>query len=240
MRKILAFTLAETLIVMGIIGIVSALTLPNLNASTGEKEKVAKVKKIHSNLQDAFGRAIAIYGPMDEWERGLSSGLYSQEGCDRIMDRLSEFLKVSKSCGNTITPCFKSNTFNQLHGSAGSSISSLSNSLILADGTSIGITYVGAGVHTIFIDIDGPNKGQNAFGRDVFAYTRDFSDNTSFFKPAGFDITTDAAIKSQCFASGSNCMQWVITNDNMDYTKADKDGKCSNGKILTLTNISCK
>ena len=45
LKKFLAFTLAETLIVMGIIGIVSALTLPNLNSSTGEKEKVAKVKK---------------------------------------------------------------------------------------------------------------------------------------------------------------------------------------------------
>ena len=49
MKKFLAFTLAETLIVMGIIGIVSALTLPNLNSSTGEKEKVAKVKKIYQS-----------------------------------------------------------------------------------------------------------------------------------------------------------------------------------------------
>jgi len=30
--KNLAFTLAETLIVMGIIGVVAALTLPNLNS----------------------------------------------------------------------------------------------------------------------------------------------------------------------------------------------------------------
>ena len=61
MKKILAFTLAETLIVMGIIGIVSALTLPNLNSSTGEKEKVAKVKKIYRDLTDAYGRAQAVY-----------------------------------------------------------------------------------------------------------------------------------------------------------------------------------
>ena len=46
----LAFTLAETLIVMGIIGVVAALTLPNLNSSTGDKEKVVKVKKIYQNL----------------------------------------------------------------------------------------------------------------------------------------------------------------------------------------------
>ena len=52
---------------MGIIGVVAALTVPNLNSSTGDKEKVTKVKKIYSNLEDAVGRAQAIYGPFDEW-----------------------------------------------------------------------------------------------------------------------------------------------------------------------------
>ena len=65
--KKFAFTLAETLIVIGVIGIVSALTLPNLNSSTGNKEKVAKVKKIYQNLNDAYGRAEAVYGPIDDW-----------------------------------------------------------------------------------------------------------------------------------------------------------------------------
>ena len=62
-----AFTLAETLIVMGVIGVVAALTLPNLNNSTGDKEKVAKVKKIYAELNDAFGRAEVAYGPINQW-----------------------------------------------------------------------------------------------------------------------------------------------------------------------------
>ena len=41
----IAFTLAETLVVMGIIGVVAALTIPNLNQSTGDREKVARLKK---------------------------------------------------------------------------------------------------------------------------------------------------------------------------------------------------
>ena len=40
--KAIAFTLAETLVVMGIIGVVAALTIPNLNQYTGAREKVAK------------------------------------------------------------------------------------------------------------------------------------------------------------------------------------------------------
>ncbi len=66
-RKALAFTLAEILIVMGIIGVVSALTIPNLNSSTADKEKVAKVKKIYQNLEEAQERAVATYGPMKTW-----------------------------------------------------------------------------------------------------------------------------------------------------------------------------
>ncbi|MBQ3311238.1 type II secretion system protein [bacterium] len=44
-----AFTLAETLIVMGIIGVVAALTIPNVNKNTGRAEAVAKVKKFILN-----------------------------------------------------------------------------------------------------------------------------------------------------------------------------------------------
>lgn len=50
-KRFFAFTLAETLIVMGIIGVVAALTIPNLNSSTADKEKVAKLKKYIQTLK---------------------------------------------------------------------------------------------------------------------------------------------------------------------------------------------
>jgi len=103
MKKI-AFTLAETLIVMGIIGVVAALTLPNLNSSTGDKEKVAKVKKIYQNLNDAFGRAEAVYGPFEEWFKNDNS---NQDYAKRFATRLTEFMKISKDCGfDTSGKCF--------------------------------------------------------------------------------------------------------------------------------------
>ena len=80
---------------MGIIGIVSALTLPNLNSSTGEKEKVAKVKKIYQNLEDAYGRAVAVYGPLSEWFTNDTT--YAAQ-TTRFGERLTEFMKVSKNC----------------------------------------------------------------------------------------------------------------------------------------------
>jgi len=103
-KKAIAFTLAETLIVMGIIGVVAALTLPNLNSSTGEKEKVAKLKKIYSNLQDAYGRATAVYGPFDEW---FQNDAAPKAAAEIIGERFTEFMKVSKNCGvETGKGCF--------------------------------------------------------------------------------------------------------------------------------------
>ncbi len=93
MAKKIAFTLAETLIVMGIIGVVAALTIPNLNSSTADKEKVAKVKKIYQNLDDALGRAQAVYGPYDEWTLNITNTTSINQ---RIGERITEFMKVSK------------------------------------------------------------------------------------------------------------------------------------------------
>ncbi len=94
LKKALAFTLAETLIVMGIIGVVAVLTIPNLSSSTANKEKVTKVKKIRQNITDALGRAEAVYGPVTEWSSGLSS---TNDIIIRFEERLTEFMKVSKS-----------------------------------------------------------------------------------------------------------------------------------------------
>ena len=66
--KAIAFTLAETLVVMGIIGVVAALTIPNLNQSTGDREKVAKVKKYIQTLKMLGGVQLRF---MVQWKRGL-------------------------------------------------------------------------------------------------------------------------------------------------------------------------
>ena len=95
--KAYAFTLAETLIVIGIIGVVAALTLPNLNHATGDKERVTRVKKIFSSLTDAYDRARVVYGEINEWEKGIDEEDYGAMS-ERFAKRIAEFLKVSKYC----------------------------------------------------------------------------------------------------------------------------------------------
>ena len=50
-----AFTLAETLIVIGIIGVIASLTIPSLSNETNSKEAVTKLKKTQAILEDAYG-----------------------------------------------------------------------------------------------------------------------------------------------------------------------------------------
>lgn len=234
MKKIIAFTLAETLIVMGIIGIVSALTLPNLNSSTGEKEKVAKVKKIYQNLDDALGRAQAVYGPMDEW-KSLDSTRVAQT--TRFAQRVTEFMKISKDCGmDTSGKCFVTKD-REISGTYSPEsqwgYNTNTYKVITADGTCLAFSL---GSDAIFADIDGVNKGSSLWGSDLFVYwvtnnrvdpfKNNFEDNDS-----------------PCLSDNDDCVAWVVTHDNMDYLKTSDGTTCKNNTSKKLTwggNHSCK
>ena len=231
MRKLFAFTLAETLIVMGIIGVVTALTLPNLNSSTGDKEKVAKVKKIYSNLEDALGRAQAVYGPYSEWESG--GDILNKAG-----ERITEFMKVTKNCGYSESGNFNGscsigeNIAKKLDGTTAISPAYLGRAYFLADGTFICFECAPDSC-SITIDIDGPNKGTSTMGVDVFMFLGD--DNGII--PYPNNVTSCKG------SNGVDCTAWVVNVGNMDYLKADNSGKCKNNTSIVLdgvSNTTCK
>lgn len=206
MKKTLAFTLAETLIVMGVIGIVAALTIPNLNQATADREKVTRVKKMYANLEDALGRTEAIYGPLSEWTTAnLTGGVLS--------GRMIEFMKHSKECaaGNPVG-CFTANNVAQYSGSNTTAIATNSGSFVTADGSSVGI--VGSEDLTVYVDIDGPNKGENKLGKDVFQFY--LNKPEYLLTPAGRG--SYASDVTAC-TTNSNCTGWVVDYDNLDYTK---------------------
>ena len=222
-QKIVAFTLAETLIVIGVIGIVSALTLPNLNSSTGEKEKVAKVKKIYQNLQDAFGRAEAVYGPFEEWTLNDSGdGAIAK----RIGERITEFMKLSKTCGLSANQgCYQDPSVD-----AETSI----YKVITADGTSI----LFKGGTQIYSDIDGPTKGSGTEGKDTFRF--DINAEKGII-PYGYDETfANILADVKGGAPKQYAATWIIKFDNADYLKLGTDSKCPNGTTPTEANPRCK
>ena len=63
-----AFTLAEVLITLGIIGIVAAMTLPTVVNKYQERVTVTKVKKFYSLINQVLLFAIKDNGYVDEWD----------------------------------------------------------------------------------------------------------------------------------------------------------------------------
>jgi len=208
---------------MGIIGVVAALTLPNLNSSTGEKEKVTKVKKIYQNLEDAYGRATAVYGPFDEWFKNDTT---SEQKSKRFGERMTEFMKVSKDCGTSVRGCF----------------SSIYDAyaiyrIITADGTSISFAFSVDGSSSIGVDIDGPRKGSFEGGKDRFSFLIE----AAGIVPACNDDAFADLLANVKSGGGRQCAQtWIINYDNMDYLKLDSEGKCPNGTTPTESNPRCK
>ena len=99
-----AFTLAEVLITLGIIGIVAAMTIPSLVQDYREKAQVTRVKKFYSVFSQAYTMALQDNGPFDTW--GLSdsvqdidesgNGIQSEESlanADKFMQIMSKYLQ---------------------------------------------------------------------------------------------------------------------------------------------------
>lgn len=62
-----AFTLAEVLITLVIIGIVAALTIPTLISNYQERQTVTKLIKSFSVINNAYALAKIEYGDITSW-----------------------------------------------------------------------------------------------------------------------------------------------------------------------------
>lgn len=93
------------------------------------------------------------------------------------------------------------------------------------DGTSVAIDSSGF----IHVDIDGPNKGNNKWGTDIFRFL--ISNNT--VQPARDSNFT--WYLTDLTSHGQSASGWVIDYDNIDYLKI-KNGKCPNGSTPTEAN----
>ena len=92
-RKKYAFTLAEVLITIGVIGVVAALTIPNLMTNVRASENAALFKKRSSQLQNALKRIGAeeeqtIYGNINASSDSLLPKMIARQfPGSKIIDR---------------------------------------------------------------------------------------------------------------------------------------------------------
>jgi len=67
-----AFTLAEVLITLGIIGVVAAMTIPTLMTNIHHMQYTARLKKFYSTMKQAMISAEDEYGDVTDWDITLS------------------------------------------------------------------------------------------------------------------------------------------------------------------------
>ena len=72
-RKRKAFTLAEVLITLGIIGLVAALTLPLIIEHHNKKVVETRLEKVYSTMNQAISMAELDYGDRETWFADLSN-----------------------------------------------------------------------------------------------------------------------------------------------------------------------
>ena len=211
-----AFTLAEVLITLGIIGVVAAMTMPSLIQNYQEKATVTKLKKCYSLVSQAYVSILNDEGGSDTLQAGDDL---------EMMKKFGKYLKYQKTCGRN-KGCFPNVTYKSVTGNGYSKWEDDTTDrsrAILTDGTLIMFNksvitenenYIYA---QIYVDING-FKGPNQLGRDFFY----FYINPEKIVPAGAkaleEKNEDQKFTKNCIQqNGYACAAWVIYNENMDY-----------------------
>ena len=109
-----AFTLAEVLITLGIIGVVAAMTIPNLMTAFAKHRVETQLLKFYSTMNQAMRMSVADNGTPEGWITTRKSYSYN-EVVEFLETYISPYLKHSnyKRCDeygdtgafNTITAC---------------------------------------------------------------------------------------------------------------------------------------
>ncbi len=156
-RNYIAFTLAEVLITLGIIGIVAALTIPALITKYQDKVTITALKKSYSTLKSAMERAEDDLGSVKDWDIYNHGSTESTKMLANILMKYfngSQLIDRKLSCSDGIK---------SLAGNCPAGIHSYyGQSFIIPDGT---IFYCFS--NWIFVDING-YKGPNIQGKDIF------------------------------------------------------------------------
>lgn len=228
-RKI-AFTLAEVLITLGIIGVVAAMTLPVVMNNTNNKANVTAMKKAYSILSQATINVTNEY-PIEYWDMTTSSLSTTEE----IFNYYKPYLKIAKDCGCAIRAlgCWSKTPTKTLNGSVyryghAEGIGYDYCAVRLNDGMNIsfdtwyaselGVQFpdeADTDVYFFYVDVNGDKK-PNTFGKDVFQFIVKKGKNGVI--PAG--IGNNSAMCSNSGTSdiaGIDCAARVLVEDKISY-----------------------
>lgn len=215
-QKLSAFTLAEVLITLGIIGVVVAMGIPSLITTFKEKAAIEQFKKSYSTISQAYNSAMSNNG-----------GVFSTSARAKdVYEGMKPYLNVAEACPQT-KGCWPNLSYKDLHNDDSYNFYETHHYKIrLQDGTSLSISEWSSGsdfAFCLYFDING-DKPPNQWGEDLF---------TTYIKRGGQQgakwLGSDpmSNVKNNCdktktsaeigWISGVGCMYWVLRHWNRDY-----------------------
>lgn len=205
-----AFTMAEILIVLGIIGFVAALTLPRLSDNVDEQALVAATKKTNSELINAHEALVSRFGEPDGW---LTSSTAS-ENSKQYAQKLKNFLDIETDCGQSNGNCYSSTISDAYYLKLKSGIGLAVHIYSKPDFTcsTSGDKFYPCVFGSIYADVNGNGKGPNLNGYDMFRF--DISANG--IEPLGLNSSSGVVLNN---TNKETNTAWVIKAGNEDYNK---------------------
>ena len=213
-----AFTLAEVLITLGIIGVVAAITIPTLSTKVQVKVLENQFKKADAMFQQALKTTFqeAGYDSVRDLEsagdKGQKEAAQELEEINKIW--ISQFSGATTITNNRLYSQGVSHVYNILGGkypnnyyfdSGSRKVYLLKNGMLVTslraevDGTTLPV-YI-----SFKFDTNGPYKGPNRLGHDIFKYTSIGSN---------FSLTNMCNPTIQNSYQQEGCYAWASKNRN--------------------------
>ena len=210
------------LVTLGIIGVISAMTLPTLVKNHQRTVYVTQLQKVVNELTQAAERAIT-----DNNAISLAETEYRDPQDAKLLTR---YLKVTKNCSSNRDECFASEyktlTGEVFSGWNGYCSGYYSASVILANGASVCISRnmidgrysdgrIRHGNSILYIDVNGL-QGPNILGRDLF-YAELYSDGVVAESHSG-DLSQADWCLNNGMGYGPGCLSKIMEDGwKMDY-----------------------
>ena len=153
--------MAEVLVTLGIIGVVSAMTVPTLMQNHQRKVYVTQLHKVYSEFQQAAVQYMTDKNALNLREAGLTTNA-------AVDTWVKNSFKVIQDCSAAPENCFAIGEYRYMNGNAIDIFGNKVNQYVISDGTALYVTSVGDGRVNVWVDLNG-KKGPNIIGRDVFA-----------------------------------------------------------------------
>lgn len=172
-----AFTLAEVLITLGIIGVVAAITLPTLIQIQKNKALETAFKKAYTNLSNTYNMVLAeeipiyVLNPTENRPDGDPDS--DPEFAKEMYKKYRKLKKISSKEKQAYVKSAKNYTLNNtMQAPQCSQYMNGAGAFITPDGSVLSIMQ-NCGALWFTIDTNGLIKGPNALGHDIFIFRVD-------------------------------------------------------------------